>query len=162
HFNEAKSIESIDFETSITDAKEIIESISEDCNFWNIFSSNLGLEHISETAWKQIVQLNQFLASINIDGVEIEILHSLLPSSIASAKRKVAGQFATPKKLADLITRLTIENKEGSVIDPCCGTGTIINQAYLLKEEYDINQDAIIESIWASDRHSFPIQLSTL
>jgi len=162
HFNEARAIESINFETTIDQAKEIISSISENCNFWNIFSSNLAIEYISETAWKQIIQLNQFLASINIDGIEIEVLHNLLQSSIVAAKRKVAGQFATPKKLADLLTRLTIENKEGIIIDPCCGTGTIINQAYLLKEEYEINQDAIIESIWASDKHSFPIQLSTL
>jgi hypothetical protein len=162
HFNEARAIESINFETTIEQAKEIISSISENCNFWNIFSNNLAIEYISETAWKQIIQLNQFLASINIDGIEIEVLHNLLQSSIVSAKRKVAGQFATPKKLADLLTRLTIDNKEGIIIDPCCGTGTIINQAYLLKEEYEINQDAIIESIWASDKHSFPIQLSTL
>lgn len=162
HFNEAKSIETINFDTSINDAKQIIESISEHCNFWNIFCNNLAIEYISDTAWKQIIQLNQFLASINIEGIEIEILHNLLQSSIVSAKRKVAGQFATPKKLADLLTRLTIENKEGIVIDPCCGTGTIINQVYLLKEEYKINQDAIIENIWASDKHSFPIQLSTL
>lgn len=57
---------------------------------------------------------------------------------------------------------LQLEDKEGVVIDPCCGTGTIINQAYLLKEEYEFNQDEIINSIWASDKHSFPIQLSTL
>ncbi|WP_213197159.1 N-6 DNA methylase [Cloacibacterium caeni] len=57
---------------------------------------------------------------------------------------------------------LQIEDKVGIVIDPCCGTGTIINQAYALKEEYDINQDATINSIWASDKHSFPIQLSTM
>ncbi|MEO4981493.1 SAM-dependent DNA methyltransferase, partial [Bacteroides ovatus] len=34
--------------------------------------------------------------------------------------------------------------------------------AYSLKEEYEIGQEQIIESIWASDKHSFPIQLSTL
>ena len=162
HFNEARAIESICNETSIEQAKEIIASISEHCNFWNIFSDNLAIESISNSAWKQIIQLNQFLSSINIDGIEIEILHNLLQSSIVSAKRKVAGQFATPKKLADLLVRLTIEDKEGIVIDPCCGTGTIINQAYLLKEEYKFNQDEIINSIWASDKHSFPIQLSTL
>jgi type I restriction-modification system DNA methylase subunit len=162
HFNEARTIESINNETSIEQAKEIIASISEHCNFWNIFSDNIAIEFISNSAWKQIIQLNQFLSSINIEGVEIEILHNLLQSSIVSAKRKVAGQFATPKKLADLLVRLTVENKEGIVIDPCCGTGTIINQAYLLKEEYELNQDEIINSIWASDKHSFPIQLSTL
>jgi type I restriction-modification system DNA methylase subunit len=162
HFNEAKAIESINKDTSIEQAKEIIASISEHCNFWNIFSDNLAIDFISNSAWKQIVQLNQFLSSINIEGIEIEILHNLLQSSIATAKRKVAGQFATPKKLADLLVRLTMEDKEGIVIDPCCGTGTIINQAFLLKEEYELNQDEIINSIWASDKHSFPIQLSTL
>jgi type I restriction-modification system DNA methylase subunit len=162
YFNEARAIESIKNETSIEQAKEIISSISEHCNFWNIFSDNLAIEFISNSAWKQIIQLNQFLSSINIAGIEIEILHNLLQSLIVSAKRKVAGQFATPKKLADLLIRLTIENKERVVIDPCCGTGTIINQAYLFKEEYEFNQDEIINSIWASDKHSFPIQLSTL
>lgn len=162
HFNEAKIVETINFSTTINNAKQIITNISEHCNFWNIFSDNLAIELISDTAWKQIIQLNLFLSTINIEGVEIEILHNLLQSTIASAKRKVAGQFATPKKLADLLTRLTIDNKEGFVIDPCCGTGTIIKQAYILKEEYEIPQNAIIESIWASDKHSFPIQLSTL
>jgi len=162
HFNEAQIVENIGFDTTIDNAKRIIAEISKHCDFWNIFSDNLAIGQISNTAWKQIVQLNLFLSTINIDSVEIEILHNLLQSSIASAKRKVAGQFATPSKLADLLTRLTIDNKNGIVIDPCCGTGTIIKQAYSLKEEYEINTDSIIESIWASDKHSFPIQLSTL
>jgi len=162
HFNEARAIEKIKDGTTIDHAGTIIRTISEHCNFWNIFSSNLAIEYISSNAWSQIVQLNQFLSSINLEEIEIGILHRLLESSIASAKRKVAGQFATPKKLAELLTRLTIENKEGIVIDPCCGTGTIINQAYLLKEEYEIDQDTIVNSVWASDKHSFPIQLSTL
>lgn len=162
HFNEARQVESITESTSISDALQIIGNISEACNFWNIFSNNLALEHISESAWKQIVQLNQFLSSININAIEIEILQNLLQSSIASAKRKVAGQFSTPKKLAELLVRLTVENKERLILDPCCGTGTIINQAYSIKEEYEIPQSQIVDQIWASDKHAFPIQLSTM
>ncbi len=161
-FNEARLIEQIKDETTIESAKAIILRISEHCNFWNIFSNNLAQEYISQVAWKQLIQLNLFLSSININAIDIEILHKLLQTSIESAKRKVAGQFSTPQKLADLLTRLTIDNKSGVVLDPCCGTGTIINQAYKLKEEYEIPQDSILNSIWASDKHSFPIQLSTL
>jgi type I restriction-modification system DNA methylase subunit len=162
HFNEAKEIENIERSTSIVDAMEILTSISQKCNFWNIFSPNLGQPFISETAWSELTELNQFLSTVNIEVIEIEILHQLLQSTVATAKRKVAGQFSTPKKLADLLTRLTIDDKTKIVIDPCCGTGTIIKQAYELKEEYEINSDDILNSIWASDKHSFPIQLSTL
>lgn len=162
HFNEAKRIEEINYETSLNEAIDIIVSISENCNFWNIFSPNLAQELISNNAWIQIIELNQFLSNIDINEIDIEILQELLQNSVASAKRKVAGQFATPKILADLLTRLTISDKSKIVIDPCCGTGTIIKQAFRLKEEYEINQDEILNSIWASDKHSFPIQLSTL
>lgn len=162
HFNEAKEIETIERSTSIVDAMEILTSISQKCNFWNIFSPNLGQQYISETAWSELTELNQFLSTVNIEAIEIEILHQLLQSTIATAKRKVAGQFSTPKKLADLLTRLTIDDKTKIVIDPCCGTGTIIKQAYELKEEYEINPNEILNTIWASDKHSFPIQLSTL
>jgi type I restriction-modification system DNA methylase subunit len=162
HFNEAKEIENIERSTSIADAMEILTSISQKCNFWNIFSPNLGQQYISQTAWSELTELNQFLSTVNIEAIEIEILHQLLQSTIATAKRKVAGQFSTPKKLADLLTRLTIDDKTKIVIDPCCGTGTIIKQAYELKEEYEINSNDILDTIWASDKHSFPIQLSTL
>ena len=162
HFNEAKEIENIQIDTSIDEAIDIIQTISENCDFWNIFSPNIGQNAISESAWSNLKELSLFLTSINIEAIDIEILHELLQSSVASAKRKVAGQFSTPKKLAELLNRLTINDKTKIVLDPCCGTGTIINQAYQLKEEYELNQEEILNSIWASDKHSFPIQLSTL
>ncbi|MBL1155022.1 MAG: SAM-dependent DNA methyltransferase [Chlorobi bacterium] len=162
HFNEAKEIESIQIDTSIDEAIDIMQTISENCDFWNIFSPNTGQNAISEVAWSNLKELSLFLTSINIEAIDIEILHELLQSSVASAKRKVAGQFSTPKKLAELLNRLTLNDKTKIVLDPCCGTGTIINQAYQLKEEYELNQEEILNSIWASDKHSFPIQLSTL
>ena len=162
HFNEAEIIESISFRVSIQDAIDTFKTISDTCNFWNIFSENIAQKFITENAWYQITALNKYLSNINIESIEIEVLQSLLQSTVETGKRKIAGQFSTPSKLAELLTRLTINDKTKNVIDPCCGTGTIIKQAYLLKEEYHQNQEQILSSIWASDKHSFPIQLSTL
>ena len=75
-------------------------------------------------------------------------------------QKKIAGQFSTPKKLANLISRLKFKNKNKIVIDPCCGTGTI-NEVYKIKE-YGLNQNQILDTTWASDKHSFPIQMSTM
>jgi hypothetical protein len=162
HFNEAKEIESIKEGTTIEQAIDRIVKISVNCNFWNIFYISEATMRVSQTAWKQIVQLNQFLSTVNVSEIDIRVLHNLLESSITSAKRKIAGQFSTPPIIADLLTRLTIGNKEGIVIDPCCGTGTIVSKVYSLKKEYSINENEIIDNIWASDINSFPIQLSTL
>ena len=162
HFNEVKIIEDISYETPIADAIDIIKEISGNCNFWNIFSDNIAQDSITENAWYQITELNQYLSNIHIENIDIEILQALLQSAVETGKRKVAGQFSTPSKLAELLTRLTINDKTKTVLDPCCGTGTIIKQAYLLKEEYNQNQEEILNNIWASDKYSFPIQLSTL
>ena len=40
--------------------------------------------------------------------------------------------------------------------------GTFPPEQLELKEEYEINSNEILNSIWASDKHSFPIQLSPL
>lgn len=162
YFNDAKVVYKINFETTIEEGLEILSSISDNCNFWNIFNPSLAQVHISDNAWNQLIQLNTFLSDFSFEEVDIEIIQDLMQSSVDFSKRKVAGQFATPIKLAEFLSRITILDKTQKVIDPCCGTGTIINEAYKLLKEYDIPEQLIEENIWASDKYSFPIQLSTL
>lgn len=162
YFDEAKQVDHISEGTTIQQGIAVFNHISDTCNFWNIFNVHLGQKTISENAWKQLLQLNGFLIDVNIEGVDISILHQLLQSSVVSAKRKAAGQFTTSQKLSELLVRLCIEDKTKTVLDPCCGTGTIISEAYKLKEEYERNQNEILETIWASDKYAFPLQLATL
>jgi hypothetical protein len=162
YFDDAKRIDQINFETEINDAINILNEITESCNFWNIFSTNIGQENISNTAWNQIIQLNTFLLDLNVAGIDVVILHDILQTSINNAKRRIAGQFSTPPALAELLTRITITDKTKSVLDPCCGTGTIIASAARIKTESGIVDDDVVNTIWASDKYSFPIQLATL
>ncbi|SFT74915.1 N-6 DNA Methylase [Lishizhenia tianjinensis] len=162
YFDEAKRIDLIDFNTDVSEAIDLLKEITDSCNFWNIFSINIGQENISTTAWNQIIQLNTFLLELNIAGIDVKILHDILQTSINNAKRRIAGQFSTPVKLAELLARITITDKTKSVLDPCCGTGTIIASAAKIKTEVGIVDDEVINTIWASDKYAFPIQLATL
>ena len=162
YFDNAKKIDQINFETEINEAINILNEITDSCNFWNIFSKNIGQENISDTAWNQIVQLNTFLLDLNVAGIDVQILHDILQTSINNAKRKIAGQFSTPSSLAELLAKITIIDKTKSVLDPCCGTGTIIASAARIKKESGIVDDEVVNTIWASDKYAFPIQLATL
>lgn len=162
YFDAAKRIDKIDFETSIDDAIKLLDDITENCNFWNIFNSNIGQSNISSIAWNQIVQLNTFLLDLNISGLNVEILHEILQTSINNAKRRIAGQFSTPTNLAELLALITITDKSKSVLDPCCGTGTIIAAATEIKFKTGIPEGEILKTIWASDKYAFPVQLATL
>ena len=162
YFDEAKQVNQILEGTTIQQGIDIFNQISDTCNFWNIFNIHLGQKTISDNAWNQLLQLNGFLIDVNIEGVNVTILHQLLQSVVVSAKRKAAGQFTTSQKLSELLVRLCIDDKTKTVMDPCCGTGTIISEAYKLKEDYEPNQDEILDTIWASDKYAFPLQLATL
>ena len=66
---------------------------------------------------KQLVQLNLFISNIKIESIDIQILQNFAIVH-RLCQRKVAGQFATPPQLADLLTRITINNKNGITLDP--------------------------------------------
>ncbi len=160
--NHALLIESINDSTDINEALQIIVNISKKCNFWNIFKPHFAQLLIDDKSWNKLKQLNSFLNSINIIDVDSTVIQSLLEESIQVSKRKILGQFTTPKKLAELLVRITMTDKNLTVMDPCCGTGTIVKEIMNIKREYNINEKKIITNTWASDKYSFPLQLSTL
>jgi len=158
----AAAVNSINEETCIQEAQKIFEEISNKNDFWNIFSSFLGEAALSEKAWSHLTQLNQFLYEIQFEKVDQIVLHQILQNTIFASKRKVAGQYATPYSLAELLVRLTMDNKSLLFFDPCCGTGTIPRAAYDVKLEYEQSTIDALSNTWASDKFSFPLQIATL
>ncbi len=161
-FDSAKKILSIHNETSIVQAIDVFEKISSECNFWNIFQKQLGETSLNEESWEEILELNNFLKEIKISNISQELLQKLLQNTIYSSKRKIAGQYTTPMYLARFLTSLVMLNKELSLHDICCGTGTIPRAAYDLKKESGVNLKNILQSIYCSDKISYPLQLATL
>lgn len=159
---EATIIDKIDLDTKPAEAVNIITDISSKCDFWNIFAPQLGEEHIPSSVWEKIVHYNIFLTDLKLESVGQDLIQEILQSTIYRTHRKLAGQFTTPKKLADLLVVLTIKNKRGNVYDPCCGTGSIARAAFDLKVESGISYKEALQTTWASDKFSFPLQMATL
>ena len=59
------------------------------------------------------------------------IFHELMPGQI----RKLLAAFYTRPQAAELLARLVVRQADDSVLDPACGSGTILVSTYRVKEE---------------------------
>lgn len=123
--------------TDPSEALEMFRLVSEECNFWTVFSDSLGLAHIPEKPWNELKQFNGLLAELRIGSVDQEQLASILEATVEEAKRKVRGQYPTPVELARLLVYLGVRNvRSDRILDPCCGSGTIARAVLERKSAY--------------------------
>jgi hypothetical protein len=161
-YNAAGAVESIHAGTSIEDAITIFNTISESCDFMNVFQPLVGQEHLDAATWDRLIELNCFLKDYQLASINQASFHSIIDSALTFSRKKLAGQFSTPKPLAGLLVRLTIRDRNKPIIDPCCGTGTIARAAYDLKRSVGIDLANALASTWASDKFEFPLQLCSI
>lgn len=161
-FDPAKKVEFIGTQISIDETIDIFKEISKECNFWNVFQPQLGEKYLDKETWLEIKQFNVLLNDIELSVIGQKLLQDLLQNIIYTSKRKIAGQYTTPMFLARFLTSLTMVNKELSLHDPCCGTGTIARSAYDLKKESGMSSKTSLQSIFCSDKVAFPLQIATL
>ncbi|MEO9295345.1 MAG: N-6 DNA methylase [Nitrososphaera sp.] len=106
--------------------------------------------------------------------MESDFLGSIYEKLIPPEERKKLGQFYTPPQIADLIIALTIKNKDSTILDPACGSGTFLVEAYQrLRELGGISKGMtgglgetyhkqILEQIYGIDINQFPAHLSVI
>lgn len=158
----AKPVESIISGTSVYDAIRLFEGISARCDFMNVFKPTPGQEFMDTAAWDALLAFNGLLTDFRLESLDQKVFQQVLGGALAYSRKKMAGQFATPKLLAELLVRLTVENREAPIIDPCCGTGTIARAAYDLKREVGVSVGDSLASTWGSDKYAFPLQLCSI
>lgn len=142
-------------------ANDIFKEITEQCDFFNIFSAINYDTFIPSNTWKDFTALSVFLKDNTVNFVDQTILQHVLENTVNSAKREMNGIFTTPVELAKLLVLITIKNWREDVIDPCCGTGTIARE--VLKEKknrLDVKQ--AISTVWASDKNQFSLQVANI
>jgi len=122
----------------------------------------MGEQYVDLNSWNILKEFNDFLLELNIKGFDDKVLHELLYKVVTRSKRKMMGQFSTPKELAYLLSNLTLTNFKGTTFDPCCGTGTIAKSAYSLKIHNHVKEIDAIDAVWASDKFRYPLQIAML
>lgn len=162
YHNAARTVESIQSNTSIIEAIDIFQNISSSNDFFQVFSESFGQRQLDPGTWSGLVGLNTFLTQIQLESLSQQSLQNVLENALLYSRKKLAGQYSTPKPLAELLVRLTIINRSLPSIDPCCGTGTIARAVYELKRMNDITISEAFQQVWACDKFAFPLQLCSI
>lgn len=118
-----------------------------------------------------INEINKIINVINnlpFEDVEHDILgrffHDLLPFDT----RKLLAAFYTRPQSAEILSTLAIDNADEKVIDPACGSGTLLVSAYRRKARLagkftkKMHREFIEEDIFGIDIMPFAIHLTAL
>ena len=161
--NRAQAVTQINDESTPLNALAIFEQLSQQCNFWTIFSPITGLSILSERCWGQLKQFHKLLTDIRIGSIDQEQLSGILEATSEAAVRKLRGQYPTPLPLARLLIHLCVRNvEEDRVLDPCCGSGTIARAALEQKIQNEVTPKAATDAVFAGDQDAQAIQIATL
>lgn len=160
--NTAGIVETIVSGTSVQQAIVVFNTITASCDFMNVFRPPIGQDYVDAATWSGLVELNCFLKDFNLNTISQVSFHRIIDTALNYSKKKMAGQFSTPRPLADLLVRLTIKDRTKPVIDATCGTGTIARAAYELKKSVGVSIADSLKTTWASDKFAFPLQLCSI
>lgn len=158
----ARTVESINVELSPSEALKLFDEITNKCDFYNIFSALDYAEYLPQQTWSDLTDYNALLIENNVSNLPQETLQMVLERSIDQFKRNATGLFATPTKLAKVLVGAGVTDLTKNTIDPCCGTGTIAKEILNAKIRATGNIEAAYKSTFASDKYSFPLQVSNI
>lgn len=162
YHNCAYKINQIDFTTSPEDGNLIIQQIIDEGDFYNVFKKIDFNELVPEDTWIDIVDFNQFLVDSNIDKIDQSVLQELLEKTVNTSKREIRGQYATPTILADLLSRITVDDWNKDCADLCAGTGTIAKAIIKNKSKRLETAEQAFISTWMSDKYAYPLQIANI
>jgi type I restriction-modification system DNA methylase subunit len=141
------------FKTGIYDAVELIES-------------------------NEVLEVFDWLIRL-IDAYKIERLGDIVgfiyEDLIPGEERHALGQFYTPKPIAELIVKWCIRSPDDKVLDPGCGSGTFLVEAYKRLAEMKLKRSfseirhvpedvhrQILKQLYGIDINEFPAHLTAM
>ncbi|MFP3287088.1 MAG: N-6 DNA methylase [Acidilobus sp.] len=132
----------------------------------------------------ELVENEEVLKAIDwliglVENYEIERLGDVIgfiyEDLIPGEERHQLGQFYTPKPIAELITRWCVRSPDDRVLDPGCGSGTFLVEAYKRLAELKLKKSwseikyvpgdvhrQILRQLYGVDINEFPAHLTAM
>lgn len=108
----------------------------------------------------------------DLESFDHNVVAQIYQHVIPPEKRKAMGQIYTPAVVARLICRLAIPVENATILDPACGCGTFLKEAYERLAELKARRtrriapgplhNEILSQLWGVEINTFPAHLATI
>jgi hypothetical protein len=104
------------------------------------------------------------LKRFNFSHMPHDVIGAVFEQLIPQPERHLLGQYFTREDLVDFILSFCIRERDDTVLDPTCGTGTFLLRAYNKKQRHlgMIEHKKLLPQIWGVDIALFPAELATI
>jgi len=130
-----------------------------------VFEEGLPDEiELPDTAIHEIDLLLYDLKRFSFSQMPHDVIGAVFEQLIPQPERHSLGQYFTPENLVDLILAFCIRQRDDTVLDPTCGTGTFLLRAYNKKMRHLglVDHKQLLPQIWGVDIAHFPAELATI
>jgi len=123
---------------------------------------------IANQARLPIAKLISVLTSLRPEHISEDLLGRLYHETIPEETRKALGAFYTKPRAAKLLAHLSIDRWDVKVLDPACGSGTILVECYHRKRKLAPSMDPaelhrkLISQLYGIDIMTFAFHMSCI
>lgn len=142
----ARVVESVDFE-AVYQHDPIFDALS-----------------LSEVAREETEEFLEEIESYDLGAFDHDVIGQIYQGVIPAEERHDLGQYYTPPEVVRLINRICVTSGGDRVMDPGCGSGSFLVDAYRRLRELDpsLDHEAALDQIHGVDINRFPAHLSAI
>ncbi len=149
---------------AILDTRQIqsyFDEIISDKRYEIIYRARL-VEILPEESISTLKSLFLALSSFKLNKIKADILGKIFHSLIPFELRKFLAAYYTSNVVSEFLSYLTIKNAYVSIMDPACGSGTLLVSAYKRVKEINksLEHHQILQNIFGVDVSLFAGQLA--
>ena len=166
HFSEFDEIDADSLE-SPSDLGDYFEDVLEK-DYTPVYQFRIA-DDLPESALSVVQDAVKAVNGLRPENVNHDVLGKVFHELIPQEARKKVAAYYTKNQAADILTNLAIDDAADTIIDPACGSGTLLATSYLRKRELledDFNEEShrrfIEEDVTGIDVMPFAAHLSCI